>query len=194
MPTLRVEDPWAPSARVLDRSVMGSGARHDFSWFLEGTTAVNPANLEEIRLWLLGCTYASDPDVFHERDYWQHPKTFEHLRKGDCEDFALWTWRKLLELGFDARFYLGRVLDDGDWRSRHAWVVFDLDGQRILMEPSSPTAMLTPFDSAKANYEPYFYVGRDCKPTCCEGYIYYLQRRDGPAHSDPGSGLTSACN
>src|SRR5690348_3236184 len=46
------------------------------------------------------CEYVRDP--VHERDFWQHPKTFEQLRKGDCEDHALWAWRKLTELGISA--------------------------------------------------------------------------------------------
>ena len=42
--------------------------------------------------WLLGCVYARDRDLFRNPDYWQHPCNFEGLRKGDCEDFALWAW------------------------------------------------------------------------------------------------------
>jgi predicted transglutaminase-like cysteine proteinase len=37
----------------------------------------------------------------HERE---HPGAFERRRRGDCEDFALWAWRKLAEVGVDAEF------------------------------------------------------------------------------------------
>jgi transglutaminase superfamily protein len=57
---------------------------------------------------------------------------FENTRKGDCEDFALWTWRQLLAIGYDARFVGGQC---GRYGAGHAWVEFFEDGCCYLLEP-----------------------------------------------------------
>src|SRR5690348_9858416 len=103
------------------------------------------------------CEYVRDP--VHERDYWQHPKTFEQLRKGDCEDHALWAWRKLTELGLPAEFYVGR------WRTGkeaqpgfHAWVVFQDGGIQYLLEAtgSSRETIVRRLDDVRGDYFPHF--------------------------------------
>jgi len=71
---------------------------------LRGQSTVCVNDIAAICEWLADCEYVRDP--VHERDFWQHPKTFEQLRKGDCEDHALWAWRKLTELGIPAEFYV----------------------------------------------------------------------------------------
>ena len=45
--------------------------------------------LDDVFAWLAECRYETDTNLFHESDYWQHPRTFEQLRCGDCEDFAI---------------------------------------------------------------------------------------------------------
>ena len=67
---------------------------------------------------------------------WQQPCAFEQSRRGDCEDFALWAWRKLVEMGVDAEFYVGRVMcgDDPVSARQHAWVVYRVDDE-FLFEP-----------------------------------------------------------
>lgn len=86
----------------------------------------------EIRAFLMGCKYVSDEELFGKRDYWQPPEEFEKRRQGDCEDFALWTWRQLLNMGYDARFVGGSSTRYGDG---HAWVEYFQDGKCFLMEP-----------------------------------------------------------
>ena len=61
-------------------------------------------SLSEIQEFLLTCKYVSDEAQFHKKDYWQPPDEFEKTKKGDCDCFALWTWREFLALGYDARF------------------------------------------------------------------------------------------
>jgi hypothetical protein len=53
--------------------------------------------------------------LFGEADFWQHPSTFERLRTGDCEDFAVWAWRKLIELGYDVDLVAGGVFGTASW-------------------------------------------------------------------------------
>src|SRR5260370_30691831 len=81
---------------------------------------------------LSGCIPVSDKEQFGKDDYWQPPEDFERTKKGDCEDFALWTWRQFLALGYDARFIVGRCARYGDG---HAWVEFFKDGKCLLVEP-----------------------------------------------------------
>jgi len=86
----------------------------------------------DIRRFLIECQYVSDQELFNKRDYWQPPEDFERRKKGDCEDFALWTWRQLLSMGYDARFIGGSA---GRYGSGHAWVEYFQDGKCFLLEP-----------------------------------------------------------
>jgi predicted transglutaminase-like cysteine proteinase len=74
-----------------------------------------------VRSFLASCQYISDREQFGKDDYWQPPDEFEKRKKGDCEDFALWTWRQLLNLGYDARFVVG---SSGRYGDGHAWVEY----------------------------------------------------------------------
>ncbi len=87
----------------------------------------------DIRGFLSGCKYVSDQEQFGKRDYWQPPEEFERTKRGDCDCFALWTWRELLTLGYDARFVIGRA---GRYGEVHAWVQFSKDGKDFLVEPT----------------------------------------------------------
>jgi hypothetical protein len=86
----------------------------------------------DIRRFLTSCRYVSDQELFGKRDYWQPPEDFETRRKGDCEDFALWTWRQLLNMGYDARFIGGSA---GRYGEGHAWVEYFQGGKCFLLEP-----------------------------------------------------------
>lgn len=88
--------------------------------------------IEDIRRFLLTCKGVSDQDQFGKRDYWQPPDMFEQTKKGDCDDFAFWTWRQLLSLGYDARIVFGQT---GRYGTGHAWVSFRRDGKWYLVEP-----------------------------------------------------------
>ena len=89
-------------------------------------------SIRDIRMFLWGCKGVSDKELFGMEDYWQPPEQFERIKKGDCDDFALWTWRQFLALGYDARFVLGRC---GRYGIGHAWVEFFKDGKCFLVEP-----------------------------------------------------------
>lgn len=170
------EDPWARldvSPRI---ALYGAGARHDVGWYFEGESAVPVSSLDELRSWLAGCEYATDADLFQEPDFWQHPRTFERLRRGDCEDFALWAWRKLVELGYDADLVVGRCPGAGDGReARHAWVVFRRDGGEFLFEPVAGQAdgAVRPLGEVRERYVPEFGVGADRRRFAFAGYRRY---------------------
>jgi hypothetical protein len=88
--------------------------------------------MQDVRAFLIGCKYVSDKELFGKDEYWQPPEEFEKRKKGDCEDFALWTWRQLLNLGYDARFIGGSC---GRYGEEHAWVEYFHDGKCYLLEP-----------------------------------------------------------
>jgi hypothetical protein len=89
-------------------------------------------SMQEVRNFLAGCKYVPDEQLFGKRDYWEPPEEFEKRREGDCEDFALWTWRQLLGMGYEARFIGGSA---GRYGSGHAWVEYLQDGKWYLLEP-----------------------------------------------------------
>jgi len=89
-------------------------------------------DFKELRSFLSGCKYVSDKEQFNRRDYWMPPEEFEKCKKGDCDDFALWTWRQLLGMGYQARYVVGRV---GKYDEGHAWVTMEKDGKHFLVEP-----------------------------------------------------------
>ncbi len=130
--------------------------------------------------WLAECQYLGDEKLFNEIDFWQHPRTFEHLRKGDCEDHALWAWRKLIELGHRAEFFVGQWLAvDGDLHSRQAWVVFEHDGERLLFGAinKEPASMIRPLRDVRDDYSPHFSVDHGFTMHSHAGYLLYVRNR-----------------
>ncbi len=100
--------------------------------YLSQPLKVKCNNFEEIREFLHDCSYISDLEQFDQDDYWLPPEEFEKRRKGDCEDFSLWAWRQLIELGYTARIVVGR---SGKFGEAHAWVTFQDKEKHFLLEP-----------------------------------------------------------
>ncbi len=100
--------------------------------FVSRPLNVTCTTLQDVRQFLQGCSYVSDLEQFQQADYWLPPEEFEQTQTGDCEDFALWTWRQLMALGFPARFVVGRA---GQYGNGHAWVTFEHNGKHFLVEP-----------------------------------------------------------
>jgi hypothetical protein len=173
---VEVEDPWEPTDRPVRFWALGAGSVKKFSWYFEGESVVEVSSVDELCDWLRGCEQVADPVLFHEADYWQHPSTFEQLRKGDCEDFALWAWRKLNDLGIEARFFTGRRSGTAS-DSWHAWVVFQQGRVEYLLEclASERGDMVRPLDEVRSQYIPHFSVGKDLEPQAYGGYLLYLK-------------------
>ena len=172
-------EPWERLSHRIAPHRFGMGSRHDFRWYFEGESTVSVENIEAICEWLAECEYIRDPDLFHERDFWQHPRTFEQLRKGDCEDHALWAWRKLTELGIPAEFYVGRwqTANDGE-PGFHAWVVCKHAGVDYLLEAtaSNRAAILRPLAEVRDNYVPHFAIDAQFNSFAFGGYLLYLKQ------------------
>ena len=166
------ESPWERVPMRVPATAFGTGSRGHFAQYFEGESSVRVQSVDDIVEWLRGCEYVTDADLFHERDRWQHPAAFEQLRRGDCEDFALWTWRKLAEIGIDAEFVVGRVLGsqvDG----QHAWVVYRVNREDFLFEPAAQSRqrMIRTLAEAKDEYVPHFAVNPRFATTAFVGCI-----------------------
>lgn len=155
--TVPLNDPWKRYPQAVPLARYGLGAQRDFRWYFEGESRVAVASVEEVQAWLGGCEYMRDPDLFNEPDYWQHPSAFEQLRKGDCEDFALWTWRKLVELGYEAELVAGRYAGcTGPAVAGHAWVHFRDRETHYLFDPvlEGPHQMVRALPEVRGTYLP----------------------------------------
>jgi hypothetical protein len=113
--------------------------------------------------WLLGCRYADDKMLLDAEDSWQHPCTFELVRSGDCEDYALWAWRQLVRAGYDAEFVVGMLHRRDGVTGRHAWVVFREGNERFVLDGVERTTelMIHTLAHVREMYEPQVAVARD---------------------------------
>ena len=177
--TGRSRSPWKRLSLPVPIGAFGPGSRREFAHYFEGESGVRVESIDEIVEWLLNCQYMTDAVQFNERDLWQHPVTFEQLRCGDCEDFALWAWRKLADLGIDAEFYVGRVIvgDQPGVDRQHAWVVFRVDGVPFLFEPAaSRQLMIRRLAEAMDSYVPHFAVDGRLRTYAFVGYVIDTDR------------------
>jgi hypothetical protein len=115
-------------------------------------------DLTEVRQFLRGCRYISDLKQFGRRDYWMPPEEFERRRQGDCDDFALWTWRQLIQLGYQARFVCGYA---GRYRAGHAWVTIERDDRTFIVESLAAWAGSTFPRLSTVRYQPMVSVTWD---------------------------------
>jgi hypothetical protein len=189
---LATHDHWEEVPHPVPHRLFGLGSKHHFSWYLEGECQVQVASVEEIQRWLLQCSYHGDQKLFRDPDFWQHPAMFEKLRKGDCEDHAIWAWRKLKDLGIPARLYTGRVLSPVNGGAGfHAWVVYEQDGKRWLLETVAfhRSRMSRALDEARAEYVPHFSIDHALSTSIYCGFAHSgrtLNRRAREAARAPG--------
>ncbi|HEU4630488.1 MAG TPA: hypothetical protein VFS08_12130 [Gemmatimonadaceae bacterium] len=174
-----MDDPWERLPLVMPAQQFGRGSVRDFRWYFEGKSRVHAGSLDAVCDWLLDCEYVSDPELFQLRDFWQHPRTFEWLRRGDCEDHALWAWRKLVELGLDAEFVCGRWDPTRQAAGGHAWVVFRDAGAEFVLETVAHdrAAMVRPIADARAEYRPHAAVDARFRTTAFAGYLLTLKEQ-----------------
>ncbi len=122
--------------------------------------SVKCKSIGDIRRFLMGCKGVSDEEQFGQQDYWQPPEEFEKARKGDCDDFALWTWRELMSMGYDARVVFGKA---GRYGTGHAWVEYFESGKCFLVEPTFRAVGETMPRLSTLKYKPSFSVAWDGK-------------------------------
>jgi hypothetical protein len=186
----RSKSPWKRLSLPVPIGAFGPGSRREFAHYFEGESGVRVESIDEIVEWLLTCQYMTDATQFNERDLWQHPIAFEQLRCGDCEDFALWAWRKLSDIGIEAEFYVGRVVLGGEPGAdrQHAWVVYRVDGVAFLFEPAaSRHRMIRRLAEAMDGYVPHFAVDGRLHTFAFSGYVLDCKRGGTDAMRGHGS-------
>jgi hypothetical protein len=129
------------------------------------------SSIKELCHFLNKCAYMSDQEQFHREDYWMPPEEFEKCKRGDCDDFALWTWRQLIGMGYKARYVIGR---SGKYGEGHAWVTMEKMGKFYIVEPlASMTGEALPRLSV-VRYEPNGSVEWDGRNI----YYYIHEKRE----------------
>lgn len=157
--------------------VYGAGSRRCFSWYLDGEIDTGNMAMDDMKYWLGECQYVPDQELFEERDVWQHPITFERLRRGDCEDFSLWTWRKLVESGMEAEFCAGWSVHPGDEYRGHTWVLFREGEDTFLFDPVTLDRhrMVQPLDEVSQWYVPQVSIDGGLNQFVYGGYYNSLR-------------------
>ncbi|HEX8362727.1 MAG TPA: transglutaminase-like cysteine peptidase [Longimicrobium sp.] len=154
-------DPWLRTDRTPCDHHFGPGRMLACHRYLRGNSIVSAPTFDAVRSWLAGCTYVTDEEHFGAPDYWQHPSEFERVRRGDCEDFALWGWRKLVEMGYDAFLVVGFWNPPDGTPCQHAWVLIKTgSGDFVLEGTAHHDAMLQPLETARAHYHPEVGIDR----------------------------------
>ncbi len=140
----------------------GAGSRRPFTDYLNGQSQIEVQSIEDVCRWLQECEYVRDSVLFNQRDVWQHPGDFETLKKGDCEDHALWAWRKLTELNIPAEFVVGRAQwNNGSidaQQSAHAWVAYEENGRIYILETTHKKRLIYPLAEIATRYHPWYSV------------------------------------
>lgn len=110
-----------------DLKIMGSG----FYTIREEVTDKERRTIQEIFNEAATFQYSRDP----EGDMWQDPSITEKLKRGDCEDMAVWVYRELKRSGYDdVRIMVGKFeLHD---KRFHTWVVCRLEGADVIIDPA----------------------------------------------------------
>jgi len=184
------ESPWEPIRIDVPAQAFGPGSRCRFEEYFKGESSVRVRSIDDIVQWLQTCEYVTDLELFHDRDVWQHPSAFEQRRRGDCEDFALWAWRKLTEIGVDAELCVGRVICDepAGIDRQHAWVIFHAGGESFLFEPAARAGsrMIRPLADAVDEYVPHFAVNHRFETEAFVGCVADLHRSGEPGGEPVG--------
>lgn len=179
-PYVQDGDAWRSLPHDVPLAMYGPGnLADDFSFYLEGPSNVSIRSIRELCYWLRKCEYHSDSVLFGRSDYWQHPTGFETLRRGDCEDHALWAWRKLIELGHQTELVVGECQFGAESEDNiHAWVVYSKNGSRYLFESAakSKKEMIRPLADASPQYCPHVSIDQNLQRHLYAGFIGWLLR------------------
>lgn len=174
-------DAWRSLPHDVPLTLYGSGNLvDDFQFYLQGSSCISVKSIDEVCHWLRKCQYQHDSVLFGRNDFWQHPTGFENLRRGDCEDHALWAWRKLIELGHKTELVIGRSRQhDATDEVPHAWVIYAENGNRFLFEATekSRQRMIRPLGDVSAQYSPYASVDQDLQRHLYAGFIGWLKAK-----------------
>jgi len=170
---------WQSRFQNIPLKFYGGGAHHTFEHYFTRASNVEVRTIGDVMGWLLGCEYVSDLEQFNKRDHWQHPVDFEVTRRGDCEDFALWAWRKLVVLGHEAEFMVGKWIHDGRIGT-HAWVLLTYNGEKFVFESTGRAheRILRPFETTHTHYIPFAAIDNQLRKKVYNGIVHWIMKTD----------------
>ena len=149
-----------------------------FADYRAGHSDVPVQTLQDIETWLRGCEYVATRT--RNPDWTQLCRQFETERVGNCLDHALWAWRKMLELGYQAELVFGRPDPHAKVQWRHAWIVLTYNERRmwfesVTKEPAKPMLLRLSYDDDTFWPE----AGVDAENKCFgyTGMLRYMQVR-----------------
>lgn len=146
----------------ISHTQFGKGSKKPFPHYFKGDSQVNVKNVSDICDWLRQCQYVHDHVQFNAEDVWLHPLEFEKRQQGDCEDHALWAWRKLEALYYRTEFVIGHKESLLGQESLHAWVTFEENGRSYLIETTKKTGnMVFPLKNTRKEYHPLLSVDQN---------------------------------
>jgi hypothetical protein len=170
-------DPWHRVEIPVDFRLLARGAPASFLAFFERECPLRLPNLEAVCDWLHACRFDSDRSQFGVSEHWQHPADFEARRCGDCEDHALWAWRKLVGLGLDAEFVMGRCNPAPETRwCNHAWLHVHIGPKLVILETTATRrqAMIVPWDQARHSHLPTASIDHEFRTYAFANYFHVL--------------------
>lgn len=168
-----IRDPWERLHVEVPVRQFGLSEGADFAQFLHRPSAVLVHSLCEIQQWLAECIV----DPTSSGEIWREPDRFEYTRCGDCKDFALWAWCKLIKLDFDVDLVSGHHLPDPSNHPRHVWLVFRTVDDEYLYEPMwgvEPRAIQR-LDAVRHAYRPDLGIDRNQRRFAYAGVLQSLQ-------------------
>ena len=159
-----VEPVYKKRAATIRHQQFANGSKKPFTYYFERDSKVSVQSRDEVERWLRSCTYMRDHIQFGQNDVWIHPVDFEQIRKGDCEDHALWAWRKLIDLNYTAEFVVGYMKNHFGDDGYHAWITFEENGRSYLMETTAKNnQMIYPLAAQTQKYRPLFSIDQNFK-------------------------------
>jgi hypothetical protein len=170
------DDPWERWEKDVPSRLLSPDAKDDFTWYLSGPSEVPIQSIDEVCAWLATCEYASDEAVHGVAEHWAHPSDFERLRRGDCDDHAIWAWRKLLELGLGPELFVGRKHTHDGWEP-HVWVQLKYGNDLWVLDAAvkDRDSLFLPFQRAQAYLRPHFAIGPDLRRSLFGGYLHTIR-------------------
>lgn len=184
-----LDDPWGRWPQAVPHHIFASGSVNDFGWYLKEPSTVTIDSIEHVCDWLLACEFVTDEEQFGKADYWQHPTEFEKRRRGDCDDHAIWAWRKLIELGIPVELVVGCKRTAAATWAGHAWVQTEVNGQPVVLDAAAkpPSQLIVPLADARAWLRPHFAVDQRLQRHAFEGYLHTIKERRCAARQKPRS-------
>lgn len=169
---------WKWQYKDIPNNFFGPGCKHSFEHYVSGESNIDVNNLDQLCDWLATCDYVADIIKHGKHDYWTHPDDFERERSGDCEDFALWAWRKLKQMNLSAEFMVGKLIQPDGRIENHAWLMLIENDNRIILETTAKNkqTMLKPFEQYHPYYLPFAAVTAEFRKKAYTSLIARLGR------------------